>query len=77
MYESVVVRMVVRHGDLTHKMTLSYCGKGPSVTILIDSSVTYPMSHYLPAATCHMDLLFESCKLVKSLVWYVEIFYYN
>ena len=70
---SIVARMVVRYGDLSHKMTSSHNGKGPSVTMLIDSSVTYPMSHYLPATTFHIDLLFENYKLVKSWVWEIEI----
>ena len=59
----------MRHGDLSHKMTSSYCGQGLSVTMLMDSNVTDAMSQYLPATTCYMDLLFESCKLVKSWVW--------
>ena len=49
--------MVVRHGDLLHEMTSSHSGIGPSVTMLIDSSGTDSISHYLPATTYHIDLL--------------------
>ena len=46
----------MRHGDLLHEMTSSHNGLGPSVTMLIDSSGTDSI-HYLPATTCHIDLL--------------------